>query len=107
MKAVLNTAREQGWSENQLHYEFFAAQVTPSESDASVEVKLANSGRIITVPRDKAVTTWRLPQVMRDPDQAGAMGPHASSGSAPDGAAAHAAWPRRQYHGPPRSKLAR
>ena len=25
MKAVLNTARAQGWSENQLHYELFCA----------------------------------------------------------------------------------
>jgi vanillate O-demethylase ferredoxin subunit len=56
MDAVLSTARSQGWPEHQLHYEFFAAEVAPSASDASFEVKLASSGRIITVPKDQTVT---------------------------------------------------
>ncbi len=56
MDAVLNTARAQGWPEGQLHYEFFAAEVVKSESDASFEVKLASSGRIITVLKDQTVT---------------------------------------------------
>jgi vanillate O-demethylase ferredoxin subunit len=56
MDAVLSTARVQGWPENQLHYEFFAAEVAKSESDASFEVKLASSGRIIRVPKDQTVT---------------------------------------------------
>ncbi|MDO8251583.1 MAG: PDR/VanB family oxidoreductase [Rhodoferax sp.] len=56
MDAVLSTARAQGWPEHQLHYEFFAAEVAPSASDASFEVKLASSGRIITVPKDQTVT---------------------------------------------------
>ncbi|OGA94762.1 MAG: Vanillate O-demethylase oxidoreductase [Burkholderiales bacterium RIFCSPHIGHO2_12_FULL_61_11] len=55
MDAVLNTARAKGWPEHQLHYEFFAAEVVPSASDASFEVKLASSGRIITVPKDQTV----------------------------------------------------
>ncbi|WP_114971463.1 PDR/VanB family oxidoreductase [Rhodoferax ferrireducens] len=56
MDAVLGTARAQGWPESQLHYEFFAAEVAKSESDASFEVKLASSGRIIRVPKDQTVT---------------------------------------------------
>jgi vanillate O-demethylase ferredoxin subunit len=56
MDAVLGTARAQGWPESRLHYEFFAAEVAPSASDASFEVKLASSGRIITVPKDQTVT---------------------------------------------------
>jgi len=55
MDAVLNTARAQGWPEAQLHYEFFAGTVTPSDSDASFEVQLASSGKIILIPRDKTV----------------------------------------------------
>lgn len=55
MDAVLNTARAQGWPESQLHYEFFAAEVAKSESDASFEIKLASSGRIVTVPKDMTV----------------------------------------------------
>lgn len=55
MDAVLNTAREKGWPEAQLHYEFFAGTVTPSDSDASFEVQIASSGKIVVVPRDKTV----------------------------------------------------
>jgi len=56
MDAVLKTAREKGWVEGQLHYEFFGAEVARSDSDASFEIKLASSGRIVMVPKDKTVT---------------------------------------------------
>ncbi|MBT9476942.1 PDR/VanB family oxidoreductase [Polaromonas sp.] len=55
MDAVLNTAREKGWPEAQLHYEFFAGTVTKSDSDASFEVQVASSGKIVVVPKDKTV----------------------------------------------------
>jgi vanillate O-demethylase ferredoxin subunit len=55
MDAVLNTARASGWPEAQLHYEFFSADVGPSESDESFEVQLASSGRIVVVPKDQSV----------------------------------------------------
>lgn len=56
MDAVLATARAQGWPEHQLHYEFFAAEVVKSEADASFEVQLASSGRIITIAKEQTVT---------------------------------------------------
>jgi vanillate O-demethylase ferredoxin subunit len=56
MEAVLNTARAQGWPESQLHYEFFGAEVAKSDSDASFEIQLASSGRLITVPKDQTIT---------------------------------------------------
>lgn len=56
MDAVLSTARAQGWPESQLHYEFFSAEIAPSDSDASFEVQLASSGRTITVAKDQTVT---------------------------------------------------
>lgn len=56
MDAVLNTARDEGWPEGQLHYEFFAAEVAKSETDAAFEVRLASSGRIIPVAKDQTVT---------------------------------------------------
>lgn len=55
MDAVLGTARARGWPEAQLHYEFFTAEVVKSDSDESFEVKLASSGRIVVVPKDKTV----------------------------------------------------
>ena len=57
MNAVLDTARAAGWPEAQLHYEFFAADVGPSDSDESFEVKLASSGRVIKVEKDKTIIT--------------------------------------------------
>jgi vanillate O-demethylase ferredoxin subunit len=56
MDAVLSTARAQGWPESQLHYEFFSAEVVHLDSDASFEVKIASSGKIIVVPKDQSVT---------------------------------------------------
>jgi vanillate O-demethylase ferredoxin subunit len=55
MDAVLSTARARGWPESQLHYEFFSAEPVKSRSDASFEVKLANSGKVVVVPKDKTV----------------------------------------------------
>jgi vanillate O-demethylase ferredoxin subunit len=55
MDAVLSTARANGWPEAQLHYEFFSAEIARSDSDATFQVKLASSGRIVVVPNDKTV----------------------------------------------------
>ena len=56
MDAVLTTARAQGWPEPQLHCEFFAGEVVnPSDADASFEVQLASSGKIVVVPGDRTV----------------------------------------------------
>lgn len=55
MDAVLNTARASGWPEEHLHYEFFSAEVVRSDDDGAFEVKLASSGRIVFVPKDKTV----------------------------------------------------
>ncbi len=57
MDAVLATAREQGWAEEQLHWEFFAgADAAPRADDGSFEVQLASSGRVIAIAPDKTVT---------------------------------------------------
>jgi vanillate O-demethylase ferredoxin subunit len=55
MDAVLGIARARGWHESQIHYEFFSSDVGPSASDESFQVKLASSGRIVVVPKDKTV----------------------------------------------------
>ncbi|WP_273818880.1 2Fe-2S iron-sulfur cluster-binding protein, partial [Providencia rettgeri] len=53
MDAVLETARRLGWSEDRLHYEFFAASVEAT-GDA-FEVKLASSGKTVAVPAEQTV----------------------------------------------------
>lgn len=55
MDAVLNMARVKGWNDDQLHYEFFSAEVVKSDSDGSFQVKLASSGKIVVVPKDQTV----------------------------------------------------
>ena len=55
MDWVLDAARAAGWPPEQLHYEFFSAEVVKSESDADFEVKLASSGRVVTVSKDQTV----------------------------------------------------
>ena len=55
MDWVLGTARANGWPETQLRFEFFAAEVVTHDADASFEVKLASSGKVVVVPSDKTV----------------------------------------------------
>ena len=57
MDAVLRSARERGWPEDQLHYEFFASDAAaPRQDDGSFSVKLASSGRVIPVRADQSVS---------------------------------------------------
>jgi len=55
MDAVLATARESGWPEDQIHYEFFGADVAPQDGDAAFDVKLASSGRVIRIAADQTI----------------------------------------------------
>jgi vanillate O-demethylase ferredoxin subunit len=47
---VLETARAQGWPEAQLHVEYFAGAAIDTTGDQAFEVKLASSGKVVTVP---------------------------------------------------------
>jgi vanillate O-demethylase ferredoxin subunit len=55
MDAVLGTARERGWPQAQIHFEYFGAHVQTLAGDGSFEVQLASSGRVVGVPADKTV----------------------------------------------------
>jgi vanillate O-demethylase ferredoxin subunit len=55
MDAVLSEARGNHWPEKQLHCEYFVAKVEKPEHDASFEVQLASSGKIVQVPGDQTV----------------------------------------------------
>ena len=55
MDWLLDAARSAGWPAQRLHYEFFSAEVAKSDDDASFEVKLASSGKVVLVPKDKTV----------------------------------------------------
>ncbi|MFJ2332778.1 PDR/VanB family oxidoreductase [Pseudomonas helleri] len=55
MQHVLDSARVQGWAEDRLHREYFAAAAIDSSQDGSFNVKVASSGQIIEIPADKTV----------------------------------------------------
>ncbi|MFK7842908.1 MAG: 2Fe-2S iron-sulfur cluster-binding protein [Sphingorhabdus sp.] len=55
MDAVLGTAREAGWPEGQIHFEFFGAEIVQQEGDDNFEVELSKSGKILTVKPDQTV----------------------------------------------------
>ncbi len=55
MDATLSTARAKGWPEAHIHFEYFAAEVVKSDSDAEFDVVLASSGRVLRVTRDQTV----------------------------------------------------
>jgi vanillate O-demethylase ferredoxin subunit len=56
MDAVLATARANGWPQEQIHYEYFGAEVTSKVDDGSFEVRLASSGKVVQVPKDQTIT---------------------------------------------------
>lgn len=56
MDAVLSTARTAGWPEDRLHFEFFGAEVVKSATDESFQVKMASSGKVVTVGKDQTIT---------------------------------------------------
>ena len=55
MDWVLGAARSVDWPTSQLHYEFFGAEVAKSVDDESFEVKLARSGKVVTVAKNQTV----------------------------------------------------
>lgn len=56
IRTLSTTARSQSWPEDLLHYEFFAADVSPSEGDESFEVQIVSSGQVVVIPKDRTVT---------------------------------------------------
>ncbi|EIK94144.1 putative vanillate O-demethylase oxidoreductase [Pseudomonas sp. M47T1] len=55
MQHVLDTARIQGWSDAQLHREYFAAAQLDTSTDGAFKVKLGSSGQVFDIPADKTV----------------------------------------------------
>jgi len=56
MNAVLATARDTGWSESNVHFEYFSGSEVHSSHDRHFEVVLKRSGRVIRVEAAQAVT---------------------------------------------------
>lgn len=55
MDAAIQAAKQEGWPEERIHYEFFAGDAMRLDSDGAFSVKLASSGRTIKIAADKSV----------------------------------------------------
>ena len=56
MDAVLATARDNGWSESAIHFEYFAGGAVHASHDRHFEVVIKSSGRVIRVEAAQTVT---------------------------------------------------
>ncbi|MGX4640218.1 PDR/VanB family oxidoreductase [Massilia sp. SYSU DXS3249] len=52
---VLGTAKAQGWPAAQLHVEYFSAAAVDTSGDQAFDVKLASSGKVVTIPAGQTV----------------------------------------------------
>ena len=55
MNHVLDTARQIGWAEENLHREFFSAAAIDTSGDGCFEVRLARTGMTCQIPVNKSV----------------------------------------------------
>jgi len=55
MQHVLDTARDQGWPQAQLHREYFAATPVDTGNDGAFSVRLGSTGQVFEIPADKTV----------------------------------------------------
>lgn len=55
MDAVLGKAREQGWPESRVHFEYFSAEVVHKVDDGAFEVELASTGEVVLVAPDQSI----------------------------------------------------
>ena len=55
MDAVIDTAKKNGWSNERLHREYFAGEIGNPDHNVEFDVKLASTGRIYRVAKDKSI----------------------------------------------------
>jgi vanillate O-demethylase ferredoxin subunit len=55
MQHVLDSAKAQGWTEENLHREHFSAAPVDTSADGSFSIKLGSTGQVFEVPADKTV----------------------------------------------------
>jgi len=55
MDAVLGKARELGWPEHRIHFEYFGAEVVHQATDVAFEVEIASTGRVIQVAPEQSI----------------------------------------------------
>jgi vanillate O-demethylase ferredoxin subunit len=56
MDWLIAAAREQGWPDDRIHREYFAAAEIDTSADDAFEVQIASTGKVLTVPADRSVS---------------------------------------------------
>lgn len=63
MEYVIGHARQTGWTEANIHREYFSAGASPETAhDAAFEVQIASTGLVIAIPADRSVAQALLAQ---------------------------------------------
>ncbi|WP_084688121.1 PDR/VanB family oxidoreductase [Paraburkholderia oxyphila] len=57
MHAMLGTAREMGWDESRIHFEFFGATVPSEACDSEFEIQIQSSGKIVVVSENQTIAS--------------------------------------------------
>lgn len=55
VNTVVETARQRGWPGSNVHKEYFSAEMAKSASDTGFDIKLASTGKVLHVAKDKSV----------------------------------------------------
>jgi vanillate O-demethylase ferredoxin subunit len=55
MDLVITTAQQKGWPDSHVHREYFSAEPYSSENNVAFDVKLASTGKIIHIAKEKSV----------------------------------------------------
>jgi vanillate O-demethylase ferredoxin subunit len=57
MDLVIATAKDQGWPDAHVHREYFSGAVYSAENNVAFEVRLASTGKVIPVAKEKSVVS--------------------------------------------------
>ncbi|RMU38596.1 Ferredoxin- proteinPH reductase [Pseudomonas avellanae] len=55
MQHILDSARAAGWTEDNLHREYFSAEPVDTSNDGSFSIEIASTGQVIAVAANKTV----------------------------------------------------
>lgn len=58
--SVADAARAQGWSDDRVHFERFAAEPSDGANDADFQVRIRSTGQVLDVPRGESVLSVLL-----------------------------------------------
>lgn len=55
MDFVIDSAKDLGWPDDQIHFEYFAGQSADTLENANFQVKISSTGQLFDIPADKSI----------------------------------------------------